>query len=204
MWQIWNEQNSPKYFAPDADARAYGAMVKAAGDAIHAVDPGADVILGGMWGPGSAKGIVVPVRTYLRQLYQQKGIAKSFDSIALHPYAKTASASVAQLVSARHSVLDATDRKAGMWVTEIGWAAGGPKDEPYVKGRRGQAQLLSKALGAYERKERHLNLRGVFWYSWRDRAGGSGICAWCGNAGLLAKNGSPKPAWNAFVRLATK
>jgi exo-beta-1,3-glucanase (GH17 family) len=179
-------------------------MVKAVGNAIHAVDPTADVVLGGMWGPRSAKGIVIPVRSYLKKLYSQPGVADAFDSIAMHPYAKSAHESLTQLKSARRAVVAAGDRKAGIWVTEIGWAAGGPKDEPYVKGRKGQARLLSRALGSYEKKERHLHLRAVFWYSWRDRAGGNGICAWCGNAGLFAKNGSPKPAWKAFSRLATR
>ena len=58
-----------------------------AGNAIHAVDPAADVILGGMWGPGTAKEVVTPVKPYLKKLYAVNGIEQSFDSIAIHPYA---------------------------------------------------------------------------------------------------------------------
>jgi hypothetical protein len=99
-------------------------------------------------------------------------------------------------------VKQAGDRDAGLWVSEIGWAAGGPKSNPYVKGLDGQARILTRALSTYQRKRRSLRLRGVFWYSWRDKKGGDTICEWCGHAGLRAKNGSEKPAWRAFIRLA--
>ena len=33
-----------------------------------------------------------------------------------------------------------------MWVTEVGWAARGPRDNPYVKGLNGQARVLTRAL----------------------------------------------------------
>jgi hypothetical protein len=203
-WQLWNEENSPKYFAPEPDVGTYGAMVKAAGDAIHQVDPGADVVLGGMWGPASAAKVVVPVRDYLQALYQVDGVAQSFDSIALHPYAINVPKSVAQLETAHKVAKRAGDPNAGIWVTEFGWAADGPKDDPYVKGRRGQARLLAQALKTFERKRRHFGLRGVFWYSWRDRPGGDAICTWCGHAGLRSQNGAAKPAWRAFSRVATR
>ena len=201
-WQIWNEQNTSKYFAPKVNVRRYASLLFATGTAIKAEDPGADVILGGMWGPESAKDVIMPVRSYLTKLYAVRGIEKSFDSIAIHPYSSNAGASLAQLRSARNVVRKEGDKRAGLWVTEIGWAAGGPKKHPYVKGLQGQAKILSRALGAYEHDRRSLRLRGVFWYSWRDKAGGTAICEWCGHAGLRAKDGSAKPAWRAFARVA--
>jgi hypothetical protein len=53
------------------------------------------------------------------------------------------------------------------------------------------------------RKRRAFRLRGVFWYSWRDTVGGDQICAWCGHAGLRNGDGSAKPAWDAFVKVAS-
>jgi hypothetical protein len=78
-------------------------------------------------------------------------------------------------------------------------ASGGPPQEPYVKGDAGQARLLEKAHDDLLRKRRAFRLRGVFWYSWRDKDGGDQICAWCGHAG----DGSAKPAWDAFVKVAS-
>ena len=144
----------------------------------------------------------MPVTQYFKSFYAAKGIAQSFDSIAIHPYANGASESIEQLEQARKAVKKAGDSSAALWVSEIGWAAGGPKSNPYVKGLDGQARILTRALTTYQRKRRSLRLRGVFWYSWRDKKGGDAICEWCGHAGLRAKNGNEKPAWRAFVRLA--
>jgi len=201
VWQIWNEQNSPKYFAPKVDIPAYAALLHSAATGIRAVDPQAEILLGGMWGPNSAREVVTPTRTYLQRLYRL-GADRDFDSIGLHPYANDAKLSLAQLVSARRVMVRAGDREGGMWVTEIGWAGRGPRDNPYVKGLKGQARVLTQALSAYKRKARSFHLRGVFWYSWRDKSGGDSICDWCGHAGLRTKGGAAKPAWKAFVRIA--
>lgn len=203
-WQIWNEQNSPKYFAPSASIETYAAMVREVGGAIKSADPSAEVVLGGIWGPNTAKNVVVPVRSYLKQLYRVNRIEDSFDSIALHPYSQNVAGSLEQIESARKILKRNGDRKVGLWISEIGWAADGPKGDPYVKGLQGQARLLARALKAYERKQRAFRLRGVFWYSWRDRPGGDKICSWCGSAGLRASDGSAKPAWRAFKRVATR
>ena len=202
VWQIWNEQNSPKYFAPKVDVKKYAKLLKAAGAAIHGQDRGAEVVLGGMWGPDSAKKVVEPVTTYLKKLYRVAGVERSFDSIALHPYSANVSGAMAQMDAARKVVDNAGDRNAGMWVTEIGWASGGPADEPYNKGAKGQAKMLKSVLGKMKHRAGRYRLHGILWYSWRDKAGGDQICAWCGNAGLRELDGSAKPAWKAFSKLA--
>lgn len=198
-WQLWNEQNSPKYFAPKVDIKAYAKMVKAAGSAIHQADPGADVVLGGAWGPESAAKVVLPLKPYLQQLYGVKGIKSAFDSIAVHPYASNTTASVAQMKVVRKVSKQEGDRNVATWVTEIGWAADGPKSNPYVKGMDGQAKLLRTTLSKFERG---FNMKGLFWYSWRDLPGGEAICEWCGYAGLRNQDGSAKPAWDEFSKLA--
>ena len=198
-WQLWNEQNSPKYFAPKVDIKSYAKMVKAAGNAIHEVDPGANVVLGGAWGPESAAKVVLPLKPYLRQLYASKGIKAAFDSIAVHPYAANTKASVSQLEVVRKVAKQEGDRKVAISVSEIGWAADGPKSNPYVKGMDGQAKLLRKTLSKYEQG---FKMDSLFWYSWRDLPGGESICEWCGYAGLRNLDGSAKPAWNEFSKLA--
>jgi Glycosyl hydrolase catalytic core len=208
VWQIWNEQNSPKYYAPKVRVKGYARLVKATGKAIKSVDPKAEVMLGGMWGPeslkrGKKKPPVTTYVDYMKRLYKVRGIKKRFDSLAIHPYSSNVSGMLAQMREARRVARAFGDRKVGLWITEIGWASGGPKREPYNKGDDGQAKQLKKAYRKLERKRRAFRLRGVFWYSWRDRPGGEEICAWCGHAGLLNLDGSPKPAWDAFVRMAS-
>lgn len=204
VWQIWNEQNSSKYFAPKVDVKKYAQLLKAASAAIKKVDPGADVVMGGMWGPDSAKKVVMPIAEYLKKLYAVRHAERTFDSIALHPYSASASGALAQLDTARRVANNEGDRGVGIWVTEIGWASGGPADEPYVKGEKGQARLLKSALGKMEKRRERYNLRGIFWYSWRDKEGGEKICDWCGNAGLRELDGSAKRAWKEFSRLAKR
>ncbi len=201
VWQIWNEQNSPKYFAPKVDPALYAKIVEDTAAAITAVDPQAEVMLGGMWGPAQTDA-VLPLAPYFKRFYSVKGIEKSFDSIALHPYAASTSAAIEQVTAARAAVKRAGDRKVGTWITELGWAADGPKKDPYVKGLKGQARLLGSTLKAFERQRRKLRIEGVYWYSWRDLPGGDLICDWCGHAGLRGLDGSAKPAWNAFVKAA--
>ena len=201
VWQIWNEQNSSKYYAPKVDVRGYADLLKAAAAGIRSVHPDAEIVLGGMWGPNSAREVVTTTRKYLSKLYAL-GADNDFDSIAVHPYANNAALSVAQLESARRLAVKHGDRKANLWVTEVGWAARGPRSNPYVKGLDGQARTLARAFKQYTRKARSLRLRGVFWYSWRDLKGGEAICDWCGHAGLRTKRGEAKPAWEAFVRAA--
>ena len=47
-------------------------------------------MLGGMWGPNSAREVVMPTKAYLEKLYKL-GADDDFDSIAIHPYANNAS-----------------------------------------------------------------------------------------------------------------
>jgi hypothetical protein len=201
-WQILNEQNSPKYFAPKVNISLYAKIVKQTSKAIRAEQPGAEIILGGMWGPDSAKKVVTPVSKYLEKFLKIKGVKQSFDSIALHPYASSADGSQLALKVARKSLKKAHDTGAGMWITEIGWASGGPKKEPFNKGKAGQGKVLKDAYKGFKKHAGKYNLRGIFWYSWRDKPGGDEICTWCGYAGLRAKNGTAKPSWDAFVKVA--
>ena len=208
VWQVWNEQNSPKYYAPKVRVNGYARLIKATSKAIKSVDPKAEVMLGGMWGPqslkkGKKKPPVTTFIDYMKRLYRVRGIKKRFDSLAIHPYSSNVSGMIKQMREARRVAKSFGDRKVGLWITEIGWASGGPGDEPYVKGDSGQAKLLSKAYRKLDKKRRAFRLRGVFWYSWRDRPGGDLICAWCGHAGLLNLDGSPKPAWDTFVGMAS-
>jgi polysaccharide biosynthesis protein PslG len=208
VWQVWNEQNSRKYFKPKVRVGRYAKLVKAAGKAIKSVDPEAEVMLGGMWGPqslkeGKKKPSVATYVDYMKRLYRVRGIKRWFDSLAIHPYSANLRGLMIQLQEVRKVARKFRDRKVGLWITELGWASDGPGNEPYVKGAAGQAEMLGKAYGLLERKRRALGLRGVFWYSWRDQPEGRFLCDWCVHSGLRNPDGSPKPAWDTFVGIAS-
>jgi hypothetical protein len=203
-WQIWLEQNSPTYFAPQPDVRSYAELLEVAAEAIRGADPAAEVMLGGMWGADSVKDAVVPAARYLKRLYRRPGVKANFDSFALHPYARKLSGVFEQIKAARAAAKRARDRNAGLWVTELGWASSGPKKENLVYGPRKQAKLLKQAFASLHRKRRAWRVRGVYWYAWRDTPRADAICVWCPGAGLFALDGTPKPAWNSLTTLAAR
>ena len=197
-WQIWNEQNSRTFMRPSNKPRTYAKLLRVSARAIHSEDRRAEIILGGMAElSGSRK--AVPGSKYLAQLYRVKGIERSFDSAAVHPYAAKADRALSQVADFRRVMDHAGDRRGGLWITEGGWSSStGPN--PLEVGASGQAQRLRQALGDYRAQRGRLNLHGVLWYSWRDSP--SAPCAWCAHSGLLTKGGRPKPAFRAFRALA--
>jgi nucleotide-binding universal stress UspA family protein len=198
-WQIWNEQNSPKYFAPAPNPQRYGRLLVAASARIHAVDPTAEVITGGMWGPPSADE-VIPTAQYLRRLYAVPGVKGSFDAVSVHPYASSLDG-VDEQVKAVLRVIRAAGDDAGIWVTELGWASGGPRENGLVKTPKGQARLLTSSITTLVAKRLAWRIRGVLWYAWRDAPPEATDCEWCPKSGLRAQSGAGKPAAKAFRRL---
>ena len=82
-WQVWNEPNLSKYFAPKPSAPEYAHLVDISGKAIKSQDPKALIVLAGMPGNGD-----VNAWTFLDELYGQPGFAGNFDVAALHPYGR--------------------------------------------------------------------------------------------------------------------
>jgi polysaccharide biosynthesis protein PslG len=84
-WQIWNEPNFLLFWRPRPSPHDYAELLKASASAIRAADPGATVIAAGV---APVEGGISPW-SFLRRLYQQPGVRRSFDVLALHPYAPT-------------------------------------------------------------------------------------------------------------------
>jgi polysaccharide biosynthesis protein PslG len=198
-WQIWNEQNSPKYFHPGPNPARYAKLLAAAGAAIHARDPNAEVVTGGMWGPPGADE-VTPTARFVRKLYAASGRSPAFDAIAVHPYAASLSGVAEQVEDVVNEIRRARD-DAGIWVTELGWASGGPRDNGLVKTPKAQARLLTTSIDRLISKRRAWRIRGVQWYAWRDAPPNRTDCEWCPKSGLRGVNGAAKPAARAFKRL---
>jgi len=200
-WQIWNEQNSPSWYKPKPKVGGYADLLEAADRALGAVDPAADVIVGGLfYSPLQGTGSAMFSDDYLRRLYNIKGARKHFDAIAPHPYASRLRDVKFQVKVLRKEMRKAGDRKSSIWVTEVGWASGGPK-HPLIKGRRGQADRLRGVYRLFLKKRRAWNIETVAWFSWRDDPNPSaGVCDWCPLSGLMTADLQPKPAWKEFVR----
>lgn len=197
-WQIWNEPNSPMFYAPQPDLFSYARLVINATTGLRAQDPHARVILGGMFGTplGSARG-ARSAWGFLQGLYAV-GLDPWFEGVAIHPYAGKLSKVKDQVARIRRVIRTYGSAPASLWVTEIGWTSGG--DTPLNRGRRGQAQRLEQSFRYLTRNRRRLNLKLIAWFAWRDVPRVQARCGWCSWAGLFRREGpTAKPAWRRFV-----
>jgi hypothetical protein len=193
-WQVWNEPNLTVYWPPRPDPAAYVRLLRASGRAIKRVDPKAEIVTAGM--PQSRLG--VPFRTFLRRMYRA-GAAGSFDTLAVHAFARN-SRGVVGAVEAARRVETSHGADTPVWITELGWATGGPPSAFRVSERR-QAVLIRRTLAELARRRRDLRLRGVVYFNWRDSrpfAGGQDFFGL--HTGLLRIDGSAKPGLAAYAR----
>jgi polysaccharide biosynthesis protein PslG len=200
-WQIWNEQNSPTFFNPRPSPRRYAAMLTPAHDAITAIDPGARIILGGMFGmPRGGRGSAIAAWRFLARIYR-RGAAADFDGVAAHPYAPTLSGVLDQVERIRAAMARAGDGATRLWITELGWASHGPASA-LNRGPSGQAQRLRHSFRRLLAERHRLLIANVDWYSWRDRPAATGdLCFWCPGSGLVDVHLDSKPSLAAFATL---
>ena len=198
VWQIWNEQNSPTFYQPEPDPVSYAKVLDVASQQIRRLDPDAEVVLGGMFGsPLGGEPPAYFAADFLRQLYEIEGPDGSFDGVAVHPYAAHPQKVESQVEEMHDEIVLAGDDDESVWITELGWASGGP-DVPLNRGLEGQAKSLTEVYDYFLDKRLDFNIKAVFWYSWRDTE--IEICEWCRDSGLFpADSFEPKPAWEAFL-----
>lgn len=191
-WQIWQEANLSAYFAPRPSARKYRRLVRISHQAITREHAGAKILLAGLPGFGRPR-----AWTFLKRLYQAKRFKRKFDAAALNPYARGIRQMRLEIRRVRR-VMKAHDRRAPLWITEIGWGSGRRGSSPFNKGRRGQKKLLKKSFRLIGHKRRHWHIHRLFWYQWRDPETRNPDCTLCSYTGLFKHNEKPKPAWRAF------
>jgi hypothetical protein len=191
-WEIWNEENIVTFARPDPNA--FATLIRISGKALHAADPGARVILGGLFGrplqipPNIASG------DFLSRLYRAENVKPYFDGVALHPYVARARAMGAQLANLRRIMQVHHDSSTPIYVTELGWgSSGGPTR--WERGLHGQAEQLSRAFEMLSAERLRWRIGGAWWFTWTDEGGS---CQFCRSAGLLNEAREAKPAWYRF------
>ena len=196
-WQVWNEPNY-HYFARPVSPGRYAALLKHTSRALHSVDPGAQVILGGLFGrPRERPPRAYSAAAFLRGVYRVRGTRAAFDSVALHPFAHSASDLPGIIGGVRRVMRRRRDGRAGLWITEIGW--GSARDTAFEKGPLGQARELRRAFRLLLARLRAWRIRRVYWFSWEDVRGS---CSFCDSTGLVRASGRPKPAYRAYRGIA--
>ncbi|HEX5983354.1 MAG TPA: hypothetical protein VFY69_04030 [Solirubrobacterales bacterium] len=208
-WQIWNEPNF-KYFIAKPNPAEYGKLVKISHAALRSADPGAQVILAGLFSrpkgardprTGKHKSINWYASHFVDKMYKTTpGLKKRFQGASLHPYTIRAR-ELPGVVEELRDVLKAHgDAGKGLWVTELGWSSGkASRANEFAKGKAGQARELRKAFTALRNKQAKWRIKSVFWFSVDDVVG---ACNFCDGSGLFGEGFQPKPSWFSYVRFA--
>jgi hypothetical protein len=200
-WQVWNEANF-FYFAYPVSPTRYARLLKLTYGAIKSADPGAQILLSGLFGEPDEKGKRgMSASDFLSALYEVPGIKHYFDDVALHPYAFHVEDLKAMVRQMREVVVENHDAGAGLYITEMGW--GSQNDPNVVAFEQGVAGQVRELKGAYRYllANRHrLNLKATYWFTWKDSRY---YCNFCDSTGFFreAKRFKAKPAWHAFVHI---
>jgi Ca2+-binding RTX toxin-like protein len=197
IWQMWNEANF-FFFTDPRSPTLYAELVKVSKQAISAVDPGAQIILAGLFAkPRQQPPLAYQATDFLDQVYDVPGIKDSFDGVALHPYAADAS-HMAPTIEAMRDVMERhDDAGTDLYITEMGWGSG--TDTAFERGLQGQVAELAEAYQSLRDLQRTARISRAYWFSWDDL---SGSCNFCESIGLFTEVGQPKPAWFRFVQIA--
>jgi hypothetical protein len=198
-WQVWNEPSLPAYWPSGPDPAEYTQLLMETGRAIKRVDRDAEIVTAGL--PESRIGI--PFARFLAGMYDA-GARDAFDTLAIHSFARDERGAVAAVEGARELMDGRGDGEKKIWVTELGWATGGP-DSPFTVGEEGQAERIARSLDALASGRRRLGVRGLVYFNWKDArpyAGGEDF--WGLHTGLLEIDGRQKPGFIAFKRTTNR
>ena len=207
-WQIWNEPNF-KYFIAKPNPGQYGKLVKISYTALRAADPGAKLVLAGLFArpkgartaSGKHKSLNWYASDFLSQMYKRTpGLKARFDGVALHPYTIRAGELPSVTEEFRDVLVVNRDAGKGLWMTELGWSSSKASSaNQFAKGPSGQARELRTAFKTLRNKQVKWKVRSVFWFSVDDAPG---ACNFCDGSGLFAEGFVPKASWYSFVRFA--
>mgnify|MGYP000300619214 CR=1 FL=1 len=198
-WQIWNEPNSPKFWAPTPNPAEYAALLQLSARAIRSIDPGATIVSAGIVADPRGKGAIAG-SDYLAELVSIPGAVEAMDKVGYHPYAENAPGVLAEIAAARKALRASGLGGMPIWVTEFGWGANSLLESIFSKSPAGQAAALKRTYAGVLAKRDRLGVERLLWYYWRDQF--DPLCIWCRSAGLLERWREPKPSFRTFQRLA--
>ena len=200
-WQVWNEANF-FYFTYPVVPADYVRLLKASHQVIKQEDPGAKVMLSGLYGsPPSQPKRAMKSWQFLEKLYDL-GAKGYFDSVAIHPYTPDTQQLELLLERVRKTLDQNGAKGTPIDVTEIGW--GSDRKTAFGKGStQAQARQLTSGLSYLIGKRRKLGIRSAYWFAWKDMPQNVKTCNFCYSSGLFYSGAGlrPKPAWDAFVRI---
>lgn len=201
-YEVWNEPNSSSFFKSPDPVRDYTAMAKAAYRLVKAAAPEVTVLVGSLQTSDSR----------FAEAMFEAGLGRDFDGFSIHPYTGDidpndplpgwtkdsfiAGPPAVREVLVRHG---AADKK--LWLTEAGWSACLRRDgEHWENGvdEDVQAKYLREAFRIAASWD---YVEALIWYDLIDDSDNPWDM-W-GQAGLLRHDGSKRPAYDAFLQVAS-
>ena len=201
--EIWNEPNLDHEWGGPPNPAEYFTLLQLSQRAIKQVDPAAQVVFGGLF-PFPSPDFGMKAGQFLRGFYAQPGARDLFDALALHPYSPRAADVVPTCRKFRKLLDELGSRRTPLWITELGWSTSGRgwATTIFRTTEPRQAQKLTQSFTALIRARKALRLQRIFWHDWRDSADPN--TDWIYQMGLLRADGSAKPSWRAYQRLARR
>lgn len=125
IYEIWNEENSTPYWHPAPNAAGYAALFRAASDRIHAIDPAATAMVGGLVSQDT-RTTTIDGKDFVRQMVAaDPAIGATIGAVALHSYANTPAATVDNIAELR-TTMRGLGLNVPIALDEWGAATGGP------------------------------------------------------------------------------
>jgi polysaccharide biosynthesis protein PslG len=198
--EVWNEPNSPRFWAPQLDPRRYADLVIEAHRAVKAVDQRMPVISAGLVSGDGSRG-EMPLEDFLSALYGY-GLRDAVDGIGMHTYPRNGGFPEVSFGLATVRAVQAAfgDSATPIWITEVGFSTAGSDPLLTVS----EADQKKRLIEIYRGLGREPGVRSVIIHSLIDPATGLGLDA---GYGLIRADGSPKPAYCALateLRTGTK
>jgi polysaccharide biosynthesis protein PslG len=209
VWQIWNEPNF-KYFDARPNPGQYGKLVVQSYQDLRSADPGARIVLGGLFArpkggsskpqPGKYKRAYFAA-DFLERMYRSTpGVRGKFIAVALHPYSYGYRELTGEVEEVRDALKASRDPGRALWLTELGWSSGRPEpangNNGFEKGVQGQARELRGAFKLLTANAAAWRIKRLYWFSLTDAPG---TCNFCDGSGLFGEGFVPKPSWTAYT-----
>jgi hypothetical protein len=195
-YEVWAEPNNLAAWPLGPNPVEYAWMLRTVAPSIRAADPGAKVVFGGLLGNDYA---------YLEQAYAaMPDIGDYFDVMATHAYVDSAQSPEAAWlddagrlgagVFSAYREVRATMQAHGdpkpIWLTQFGWST--TTQSGLGVSAQTQADYLTRA---YECLEQDPYVQVALWFSLRNQSGDD---TWRGQLGMMSRNFTPKPAYDAL------
>jgi hypothetical protein len=200
----------------------YAELLKVTYRAVHALKIGATVLVGGIGGVRTVPKERIAADNFLFALYAY-GARGSFDGVSYHaystpelpcapadrictfdpnpsrkdPYGMTNGWD--RMLNARRIMVANNDAAKQIWITEFGGPTAGPKGASKVLTEAQQAALLTAGV---QRASQYSWIAEFCWFTYDDKGGNPKADPGGGWMGLLRTNGSRKPSFFAYQKLA--